>query len=77
MDACKTGNIVVAQDHNIWGGLGSVIATVIAKESISTKFKILGLPDMFIAMAHAPYLYEKYEYNTEGLVKNMIKMTGI
>lgn len=73
IETAKTGNIIVAQDHNIMGGLGSAVATVLAEEGISVKFKILGLTDKFVAMAHAPYLYHQFEYDTEGLVKNMIQ----
>ncbi len=71
--AAKTGNIIVAQDHNVIGGLGSAVATVLAEEGLGVNFKILGLTDKFVAMAHAPFLYHQFEYDTEGLVKNMMK----
>lgn len=71
IESAKTGNIIVAQDHNIIGGLGSAVANVLAKEGHGIKFKILGLTDKFVAMAHAPFLYHQFEYDTEGLVKNM------
>lgn len=71
IEAAKTKNVIVAQDHNIIGGLGSAVANVLAKEGLGIKFKILGLTDKFVAMAHAPFLYHQFEYDTEGLVKNM------
>lgn len=71
IEAAKTKNVIVAQDHNIIGGLGSAVANVLAKEGFGIKFKILGLTDKFVAMAHAPFLYHQFEYDTEGLVKNM------
>ena len=71
IEAAKTKNVIVAQDHNIIGGLGSAVATVLAEEGLGVKFKIIGLTDKFVEMAHAPYLYHKFEYDTEGLVKNM------
>lgn len=74
MEAAKTGNVIVAQDHNVIGGLGSAVATVLAEEGLAVKFKILGLSDRFVAMAHAPYLYHQFEYDSDGLVKNMINM---
>lgn len=73
IEASRTGNIIVVQDHNVIGGLGSAVATVLAEEGISVKFKILGLTDKFVAMAHAPYLYHQFEYDIEGLVNNMMK----
>lgn len=74
IEASKTHNIIVAQDHNINGGLGSVVATVLAKNGIGVNFKILGIPDRFIVMAHAPYLHKKYGYDSEGLYKSMVDM---
>ena len=77
IEASKTKNIIVAQDHNIIGGLGSAVATVLAEEGLGVKFKIMGLTDKFVEMAHAPYLYHKFEYDTEGLVENMMQFFSI
>lgn len=71
ISASKTRNIVIAQDHSIIGGLGSLVATVIAEEGISTKLKIIGIQDKFAPMAHAPYLYTKFSLDAEGLEKTM------
>lgn len=73
-NAASTGKIVVAQDHNIIGGLGSMVANVLAEEGCSVKFKILGIPDCYVAMAHAPYLYHEFGYDAEGLEKAMMAM---
>lgn len=72
--AANTGNIVVAQDHNITGGLGYFVAEVLAEEGLSVKYKNLGINDCFVAMAHAPYLYHKFGYDAEGLVNEMLKL---
>ena len=72
--AAKTGRVIAAQDHNVVGGLGSLAATVIAEEGIRTRFRILGVPDAFVAMAHAPYLYHKFGYDAEGLEIAMLEM---
>lgn len=70
--AAKTGTVVVAQDHNVIGGLGSMVATVIAETGISAKFMIRGIRDEFATMAHAPYLYNKYGYDSDGLYNAMM-----
>lgn len=75
--AAKTGCVLVAQDHNIIGGLGSCVATVIAEEGIATKFRILGLKDEFVSMAHANYLYRMFGIDTRGLYANMLNMLNI
>lgn len=72
INAAKTGNIVVAQDHNVIGGLGSAVAMAVAESGISTKFKVLGVNDKFVPMAHAPYLYSKFGYDTTGIYQSVI-----
>lgn len=74
LDAAATGNIVVAQDHNKIGGLGYMVAGVLAQNEVTCKIKILGCADDFIPMAHAPYLYHKYGYDAEGLEFNMMNL---
>lgn len=74
LDAAKTGHIVVAQDHNVVGGLGYAVSAVLAESGMSVKFKNLGVKDEFAAMAHAPYLYQQYGYDAEGLFHTMTKI---
>lgn len=74
ISAAKTGKVVVAQDHNIIGGLGSLVSLIIAEEGIATKFVNLGINDRFVAMAHAPFLYHKFGYDSDGLYFAMMKL---
>lgn len=74
IEAAKTGRIIVAQDHNVVGGLGYYAAAVLAEAGIGVKFKILGCKDKFIPMAHADYLYHQNEYDVAGLEKNMCEL---
>ena len=74
ISAAKTGNVIVAQDHNVYGGLGSIAATVIAEEGLATKFKICGIKDEFVAMAHAGYLYHYFGIDSNGLKNSMLEM---
>lgn len=39
----ETGKIIVAEDHNIIGGLGSAVAEVVAESGKGIKFKRIGL----------------------------------
>ena len=74
VEAARIGPVLVAQDHNTIGGLGSQVAKVIAEAGISTKFEILGVTDRFIPCAHAEYLYGLFNYDVIGLYKNMAKL---
>ena len=71
IESAETGHVVVAQDHNISGGLGSIVGTVMAEEGFGIKYKILGVPDRFVAMAHAPYLYDKFGINARGIAESV------
>ncbi len=77
ISAARTGHIVVAQDHNIVGGLGDAVARVLAENGLSCDYSCAGIPDEFTAMAHAPYLYHKFGYDAEGLVGLMKRSLGI
>lgn len=74
ISASKTGHVIVAQDHNVYGGLGSIVATIVAEEGLTTKMKILGIKDNFVAMAHAGYLYHQFGIDGEGLRNSMLEM---
>ena len=76
IEAAKTGNVIVAQDHNIIGGLVSMTAAVIAEENLNTKFEIAGIDDVFVSMARPAYLYNKFGLDTEGLKKRFYRMIG-
>jgi len=43
--AKNTGKIVVVEEHSIYGGLGSMVAEVIAEERLDVKFIRIGLKD--------------------------------
>jgi len=65
--AKETGIIITGEDHNIFGGLGSAVAEVLAEEGISCKFKRLGIPDVFGTNGEPELLYHKYGYDTDGI----------
>lgn len=74
--AAKTGHIIAAQDHNVVGGLGYAAAAALAEAGAGVKFRILGVPDRFTVMGHAPWLYHQFGYDSEGLAKAMLQLFG-
>lgn len=74
VEASKLGAIVVVQDHNVYGGLGTMVSKVIAEKNLNCKFLNIGIPDEFVPMAHAGYLYNKFGMDALGLENQMIKL---
>jgi len=44
----KAKGVFTIEEHNIVGGLGTAIATIMAKSKYNIPFKIFGIPDRFI-----------------------------
>ncbi len=74
--AAKTGTIIVAQDHNVVGGLGDAVASVLAENGMAAKLRVLGIPDRFVPAGHAPWLYHEYGFDADGLMTEMSGMIG-
>lgn len=66
-EAAKTGAIVTAEDHNIYGGLGSAVAEVIAEEGLNVKFGMMGVKDRFAESDTQKVLFKKYGLDAEAI----------
>ena len=69
--AAKTGRIVVAQDHNKIGGLGSIVASALMETGQSCKFIVRGAPNEYVPLATPEYLFKINGYDTDGLFEAM------
>lgn len=58
--ACNTELIVTVEEHNIYGGLGSAVAEVLAGMPKHPALQILGLADHFKHAGEYEYLLEQY-----------------
>jgi len=66
--ASKTGAIVVAENHNIYGGLGSAVAEVLG-ENIPTPMLRIGIRDVLGEAGNNRELLEKYNMSAEHIAK--------
>ena len=72
----KTGAAVVAENHNVKGGLFSAVAEV-AAQNLPTPIKAVGIPDRFGEVGKMPYLKDVMHMNVSDIVsaaKEAIKM---
>ncbi len=66
--AKETKGIVTAEEHTIFGGLGSAVAEVLA-ENHPTKMRRIGVKDTFGESGTPAELMVKYEITANDIVK--------
>ncbi|MBJ6135391.1 transketolase [Ochrobactrum sp. Q0168] len=68
--------IVTLENHTIVGGLGSLVAEILAEEGLGIRLKRLGLNDTFAHGASKPYLMKKYGLDAGALVSAIEGLVG-
>ncbi len=74
-EAKRTGHILVAEEHQIWGGLGSAIATFLAGKH-PCKMGFVAIQDTFAESGKADELLEKYGLTHPHIIKVAKKILG-
>jgi transketolase len=69
----KSGKVVTAEDHQIAGGMGSMIAEVLAK-NFPMPVEFVGLQDTFAESGNAKELLEKYQMNYKAIMEAIKKV---
>ncbi|MFA6599557.1 MAG: transketolase C-terminal domain-containing protein [Candidatus Omnitrophota bacterium] len=67
-EARKTGHVLVAEEHQIWGGLGSAVATLLAKEC-PCRMDFVAIQDTFAESGTPDELLVKYGMTAPNIVK--------
>ena len=74
-EAKRTGHVLVAEEHQIWGGLGSAVATFLAKKH-PCKMGFVAIQDTFAESGKAEELLEKYGLTSPHITKTAKKILG-
>jgi len=64
----KTGCVVTAEEHSIFGGLGSAVSEVLSKE-IPSPLEMVGTNDTFGESGSPDQLFEKYGLTCESIAE--------
>ncbi len=72
--AKETGAIVTAEEHNIFGGLGSAVSEVLAWGGASAPTEFVGVQDTFTESAPYKELLAKYGVDANGVVAGIEKV---
>ena len=71
--AKASGAILTVEDHNILGGLGSIVADVLMEAGVFAKLKKIGVPDTFVEFGYPEELYPYYNMDGPGIAKTAIE----
>jgi len=66
-----TRRIITIEDHNIFGGLGSAVADVIAASGKGCAFIKVGIPDCFSIVGYPEDLCNYYRMDTDGIIEKV------
>ncbi|MEM3374584.1 MAG: transketolase family protein [Candidatus Woesearchaeota archaeon] len=68
--AKETKAIITAEEHQIYGGLGSAVSEILSQYN-PKRLKIIGMEDKFGESGNANDLLEKYELNEKRIIKEI------
>jgi transketolase len=74
--AKETGAIVTAEEHNIYGGLGSAVAEVLGENS-PTLMRRIGVKDTFGESGEHEELLAKYGLTANDIVRTVQELLKI
>jgi len=75
--ANKTKRILTIEEHNIEGGLGDAVASVIAENQLRCAFKKHGIYDEFSTIGYAEDLYSYYKLDANGIADMVRELMNI
>ena len=61
--------VIVAEDHNVIGGLNDAVCQSLANHQISVPFKSIAVRDQFAETGSGPELYEKYGLSANHIIR--------
>ena len=69
--ARETGRILVVEEHNVIGGLGTAVAETVGTLGLSAKVAKLGIDDQYVLVAPPSHLYRHYGLTSDGVVRQL------
>jgi transketolase len=60
--------VVTAENHTIYGGLGSAVAEGMAEEGVTAQLRRVGIRDVFAESGSREYLFSKYGLSTQSIL---------
>jgi transketolase len=73
--AVETGAILTAEEHSVFGGLGSAIAEVVVAQA-PVPMKILGVPGIFAPTGSAEFLLDEFGMSPDAVADAAVALVG-
>lgn len=73
--AAETGAIVTAEEHTIFGGLGSAVAEIVATTH-PVPMRILGVPGVFAPTGSPQFLFQHFGLTPQGIRDAALELVG-
>jgi len=67
--ARKSRFVVTAENHTIFGGLGSAVAEAIAEAGVAVRLHRVGIKDVFAESGSREFLFSRYGLGTQDIVQ--------
>lgn len=74
--ALETGAIVTAEEHTIYGGLGSAVAEVVVTTH-PVPMRMVGVPGVFAPTGSTEFLFEHFGLTPQGIFDAALELKGI
>lgn len=69
--------VLSAENHSMFGGLGSAVAEVIAENNVCVPFKRIAVKDRFSEVGSAAYLQRILEIDSQAIIEEVRKQLNI
>jgi transketolase len=69
--------MVVAEEHNVCGGMGSAVAEYLSGFKERPPLKIIGVPDVFVEIAEYNDLFHRYGLTGESMAENILRLCDL
>ncbi len=71
--AMKTKHVVTVENHNVIGGLYSAVSEVLS-QNYPTILRCIGIKDTFGQVGKMPYLKQKYDMDSQSIVREILEV---
>jgi transketolase len=72
----ETRRLLVVEEHNVVGGLGTAVADVIAESGKGCAFTKVGLNDEYAEIGYPEDLYSFYKLDADGIIEKVREVMG-